>query len=109
MRFVIDAQLPPALGRWLGERGHEAEHVIDALGGSATDDAVVAHAARSGAVLLSKDADFLAVHPPRRLGYRLVWLRCGNITNRRLLAWIEPRWEGITRRLEAGDVIVEVR
>lgn len=109
MRFLVDAQLPPALGGWLSGRGHEAEHVASALGGTAADDAVVAHAVGHGAVLLSKDADFLTVHPPGRLGYRLVWLRCGNITNRRLLAWIEPRWAAIERRLGAGDVIVEVR
>ena len=29
MRFIIDAQLPPALARWLSERGHDAEHVAD--------------------------------------------------------------------------------
>ncbi|MGK6317981.1 DUF5615 family PIN-like protein [Sphingomonas sp. DT-204] len=27
MRFLIDAQLPPALCGWLRERGHEAIHV----------------------------------------------------------------------------------
>jgi hypothetical protein len=29
MRFLVDAQLPPALGRWLAEAGHEAKHVED--------------------------------------------------------------------------------
>ena len=29
MRFLIDAQLPPALARWITEHGHEAEHVLD--------------------------------------------------------------------------------
>ncbi|MFZ1575492.1 MAG: DUF5615 family PIN-like protein [Chromatiaceae bacterium] len=29
MRFLVDAQLPPALARWLAQRGHEAEHVLD--------------------------------------------------------------------------------
>lgn len=109
MRFLVDAQLPPVLGGWLGGRGHEAEHVAGVLGGTAADDAVVAYVVENGAVLLSKDADFLTVHPPGRLGYRLVWLRCGNITNRGLLAWIEPRWVGIERRFGAGDVIVEAR
>jgi predicted nuclease of predicted toxin-antitoxin system len=30
MRFLVDAQLPPALARWLGERGHSATAVRDA-------------------------------------------------------------------------------
>jgi predicted nuclease of predicted toxin-antitoxin system len=29
MRFLIDAQLPPALARLLTARGHTAEHVAD--------------------------------------------------------------------------------
>lgn len=29
MRFLVDAQLPPALARWLAAQGHEAEHVGD--------------------------------------------------------------------------------
>jgi predicted nuclease of predicted toxin-antitoxin system len=27
MRFLVDAQLPPGLARYLAVRGHEAEHV----------------------------------------------------------------------------------
>ena len=29
MKFIVDAQLPPALARWLCEQGHQAEHVQD--------------------------------------------------------------------------------
>jgi predicted nuclease of predicted toxin-antitoxin system len=29
VKFLVDAQLPPALARWLREAGHEAEHVED--------------------------------------------------------------------------------
>ncbi len=29
MRFLVDAQLPPALARWLAANGHAAEHVAD--------------------------------------------------------------------------------
>jgi predicted nuclease of predicted toxin-antitoxin system len=29
MRFLVDAQLPPALARWLASQGHVAEHVAD--------------------------------------------------------------------------------
>ena len=32
MRFLIDAQLPPALCGWFEEQGHEAEHVTAGLG-----------------------------------------------------------------------------
>ena len=29
MRFIVDAQLPPALARWLTVKGPQAEHVAD--------------------------------------------------------------------------------
>ncbi len=29
VRFIVNAQLPPALAKMLVEFGHEAEHVID--------------------------------------------------------------------------------
>lgn len=29
MRFIVDAQLPPALARMLAEHGHEVQHVVD--------------------------------------------------------------------------------
>jgi len=40
MRFVVDAQLPPALARWLAGCGHRAEHVDDVGLASASDSDV---------------------------------------------------------------------
>lgn len=40
MRFLVDAQLPPALAHWLSARGHEAVHVGE-LGMQAATDRVI--------------------------------------------------------------------
>jgi predicted nuclease of predicted toxin-antitoxin system len=40
MRFIVDAQLPPALARWLAAKGHEAEHVADLQMEAASDAAI---------------------------------------------------------------------
>jgi predicted nuclease of predicted toxin-antitoxin system len=40
MRFLIDAQLPPALSRWLIGQRHEAEHVADRDMQAASDIAI---------------------------------------------------------------------
>lgn len=40
MRFLVDAQLPPALARWLASQGHQADHVGD-LGLAAAMDRVI--------------------------------------------------------------------
>ena len=58
MRFLVDAQLPPALARWLVAAGHEAEHVGDVGLGDAQDQAIWVYAVGVGAVIVSKDEDF---------------------------------------------------
>ena len=40
MRFLVDAQLPPALARWLAQEGHEAEHVFYCFPPGITDTAI---------------------------------------------------------------------
>ena len=107
MRFLVDAQLPPALCAWFEEQGNAAEHVSAALGGQ-TPDRAIAHYARSGGwTLVTKDDDFRLRFPP--VGYQLLWLRCGNITNRSLRVWLGARWPAVWTRLRAGEPLVEVR
>lgn len=107
MKFLIDAQLPPALSRWLAERGHEASHVADRGMTGASDAAIAAAAETEGAILVTKDEDFIALRLPDRFG--LLWLRVGNATNAALIAWLEPRWSQIESLLGSGERFVEVR
>ncbi len=57
----MDAQLPPALARWLVSRGHDAEHVADLELAAADDRTIWHHAASTGAVVVTKDEDFATV------------------------------------------------
>ena len=107
MRWLIDAQLPPALCGWFEARGFRAEHVTERLGGQTPDAEIAALAVAEGLVLVTKDDDFALRHPPAR--YRLVWLRCGNITNQALRGWLDQRWEPLLAALEADETLVEVR
>jgi predicted nuclease of predicted toxin-antitoxin system len=104
MRFLVDAQLPPGLAGWLRARGHEAQHVSEALGGLATDTALAEAAVASGAVIVSKDSDFIDLTDAG--GPRLLWVRFGNVTNTALFAQLEERWADIEADLAAGAVVV---
>ena len=107
-RFLIDNQLPAALARWLQARGHQAEHVL-ALGMAQTDDALIwQHAARTGAVIVTKDEDFAQLTILRPEGVRVVWLRVGNCRTSVLLAAFERLWPEIVRQLDAGAGLIEV-
>ena len=108
MRFLIDAQLPPALARMLKAAGHECEHVI-AVGLREADDAPIwAYAISCGATIVTKDEDFANRKAARTGGPRVVWVRVGNCSNRALLDWFAPLLPSIVERLEDGDALVEV-
>ncbi|WP_326525467.1 DUF5615 family PIN-like protein [Sphingomonas sp.] len=104
MNFLIDAQLSLALVPCVRERGLEAAHVVDIGMVSASDSAIATRVEADGAILVSKDEDFVTLRLPDRFA-----LRCGNATNRALAAWLEPRWDQIERLLAAGERFVEVR
>lgn len=107
MNFLVDAQLPPALCGWLQERGHEARHVGDLDLLDASDVAIVHHVEINGLVLVSKDDDFVALRLPDK--FILLWLRCGNASNRALSEWLEARWVGIEALLDGGERFIEAR
>jgi len=58
MRFLVDAQLPPALAHRLAAMGHEAEHVADRGMQTASDAAIWSSALASSTAIVTKDEDF---------------------------------------------------
>jgi predicted nuclease of predicted toxin-antitoxin system len=109
MRFLVDAQLPPCLAPWLGNRGIAAMPVRD-LGLSESDDGSIWNFATAGGwTVLTKDEDFVArcLGDPAAPG--VVWLRIGNCTNRVLFNWLEPFLPDIQSRVKRGERLIEVR
>jgi predicted nuclease of predicted toxin-antitoxin system len=72
LRFLVDAQLPPALARQIETLGHSADHVFDCGLATASDDAIRAYAATIGAVIVTKDEDFV-VRRVLQQGPAVVW------------------------------------
>ena len=107
MRFLVDAQLPPALARKLNSLGHLAEHVADRGLATAADTAIRQYAASVGAVIITKDEDF-AVHRLLREGPSVVWVRIGNTRRVELLQRIEAQLSDIVAALEQGETLVEI-
>jgi predicted nuclease of predicted toxin-antitoxin system len=108
-RFLIDAQLPPALARRLAELGHIAEHVMDIGPGDAPDGDLWRYALEHGAVIVTKDEDFsdwVAVRTPSPV---VVWLRKGNTSRAALLAWFEPLIPQVARAITSGQQLIELR
>ena len=101
MNFLIDAQLPPELCGWLEERGHAAVHVAALADEALRDRQIADYAEAERLVVISKDEDFVELRQPDR--FVLLWLRCGNVSNRSLREWLGGQWGEVERRLGAGE------
>jgi predicted nuclease of predicted toxin-antitoxin system len=108
MRFLIDAQLPPALARWLSSAGHHAEHVADVGLAGARDDEIWTYALSASAVIVSKDEDFALRKILRQGGPPVVWIRLPNSRRAALLAWFANALPKIVEAFERGETFIEL-
>lgn len=109
MRFLVDAQLPPALARWLGERGCSASAARDEGLRESDDGSICRYAISGDWIVVTKDEDLVERALASPGGPRVVWLRIGNSTNRELFGWLDPLWLQVAARLGEGQRIIEVR
>jgi len=109
VRFIVDAQLPPALARSLEAMGHQAEHVVEVEMRDATDHLIWKRAIETKAVIVTKDEDFVIRLTQETAVPPIVWLRIGNCSRRALMEWFNPLFPSILDCLNRGDRLVEVR
>jgi predicted nuclease of predicted toxin-antitoxin system len=109
MRFLIDAQLPPALARLLSTRGHIAEHVVDIGLCESNDSTIWSYALKHRIIIVTKDEDFPHRLRQSRASPVIVWLRVGNSSRRALLQWFEPLVPKVVELIESGERLVEIR
>ena len=108
MRFLVDAQLPPALARRLTELGHKAEHVYDIGLQAASDRTIWKKATETGAVIITKDEDFIQLSRSSS-GPQVVWLRLGNVSRSALLDRIGKTISQIVKAIDEGERVVEIQ
>jgi predicted nuclease of predicted toxin-antitoxin system len=108
MRFIVDAQLPPALARWLAAKGHGAEHVADQQMEAASDAAIWDFALQAAAVIITKDEDFAQRKALVDWGPAVIWIRLPNTRRRELLLRFETALPDILSALERGETLIEV-
>lgn len=105
----IDAQLPPRLAIWLAsEFGAEAVHVRD-LGFRDATDRVIFEAARTAeAVVVTKDVDFVRLLEQYGPPPCVIWLTCGNTSNRALRGLLSTAFPAAKALLDEGEQLVEI-
>jgi predicted nuclease of predicted toxin-antitoxin system len=108
-KFLIDAQLPPALARFLAAKTGTAIHVADLGAKEAADSWIWEKALSEGWVLLTKDEDFPMRAALAKDAPVIVWIRFGNTSRRELLRRIEPMVDLWIERIGEGERLLEVR
>jgi predicted nuclease of predicted toxin-antitoxin system len=105
---VVDAQLPRRLARWLREQGHDAVHTLELPSGNRTSDADLCELADvRGAVIVTKDADFVVSRTLHGTPARLLIVTTGNISNAELLR-VVARSLGVIEEVFVEAALVEV-
>ena len=109
MLVWLDAHVPPALAPWLRRTfGLDAIHVRDLGLRDAEDPAIFEAARAAGAVVVTKDGDFVGLLERRGPPPRVVWLTFGNTSNARLREILTAAWPAARAALEAGAPLVAI-
>jgi predicted nuclease of predicted toxin-antitoxin system len=106
MRFIVDAQLPRRLARWLAARGHDVLHTLDLTDGNRTpDEAITELACRDDRIVVTKDADFVSSHLVTGRPPRLLLVATGNMGNAELQRLLEGNIQILEDALESHRFI----
>ena len=109
MILWIDAQLSPALGRWLQERfGLDSTSVRDLGLRDADDQEIWRCAGAAGAVVMTKDRDFVLMVEKHGPPPQVLWVTCGNTSNRYLKRLLEITLPAALILLRDGEPLVEI-
>jgi predicted nuclease of predicted toxin-antitoxin system len=108
LKFLVDANLPPALAQWLVSEGHDAHHVRDLGLESAPDREIWKRARDLDACIVIKDEDFVLLQALDRAGPVIVWIRIGNAVRSVLLRRLPVLWPAVISAIERGEKVIEV-
>ncbi|HXF38146.1 MAG TPA: DUF5615 family PIN-like protein [Blastocatellia bacterium] len=109
MIIWVDAQLSPTLASWIHVTfGVEARALRD-LGLRDSTDRDIFHAARTaGATVMTKDGDFVTLLGQLGAPPQIIWLTCGNTSNRYLRELLTRALPKALVLLAGGEDLVEI-
>ena len=108
MLFMVDAQLPPSLAEALRQAGRQAVHLVDLGLLAATDQQIWDEAVSRSAILVTKDRDFPLRRAASNDGPTILWVRVGNIGNRKLIELTLRALPAVISAVERGEVVIEL-
>lgn len=105
----IDAQLSPALAPWMTDQFGVEAFSLKWLGlRDARDEVIFAAASVAGAVVMTKDVDFVNLVERRGSPPQIIWVAAGNTSNHRMKELLVALFDDIRTLLDSGEPVVEI-
>lgn len=109
MIFWLDAQLPPALAKFLFNKFATDIYPLREIGLRDAEDREIFQKARKvGAILVTKDSDFIEMVDRLGTPPQILWVTCGNVSNEYLRKVFLAAWPDVIALLEEGEAVVEL-
>ncbi len=106
MKFIVDAQLPKKLARWLSAKGYDVIHTLDLPDKNRTSDQQISELSlKEQRIVISKDSDFFDRFFLKLEPFKLIYLTVGNISTEALISLFEKNLEYIIREIETNNVV----
>lgn len=106
MKFIIDANLPRRLSKWLSEKGFDSVHTLDFPEKNRTRDFLILDISmQEKRVVITKDKDFLNSFLLERRPYKLILVTAGNLPNNELFLLFEKYFSIIEEKLLTDSFI----
>jgi predicted nuclease of predicted toxin-antitoxin system len=109
MILWIDAHFSPVSAAWIAERFPVEAIALRDLGlRDAEDDDIFAAARAAGAIVMTKDSDFLTLLDRHGPPPQILWITCGNTSNARLQEILSVALAEALNLLSSGEHLVEI-
>lgn len=110
MTLWIDAQLSPALAAWINREYPDLQaHSVRSLSLRDAEDVEIFRAAREAeVVVMTKDSDFRHLLDDHGPPPKIIWVTCGNTSNRRMREILSRVLPDVLGALREGEPLVEI-
>jgi predicted nuclease of predicted toxin-antitoxin system len=109
MIIWLDAQLSPSLAPWIQSTFMVETHALRDVGlRDATDRAIFNAAKAAGAVVMTKDSDFVTLHHQQGAPPQIIWLTCGKTSNIFLQTLLNSTLPQALSLLQTAEDLVEI-
>jgi predicted nuclease of predicted toxin-antitoxin system len=106
MKFLVDAQLPVRLARFLQSEGYDTLHTRDLPQQNATPDVFINQVSiQEQRIVITKDADFVESFLLQQQPYKLLIVATGNIKNTELEELFSQNLQQLVTLLETHSYI----